>query len=218
MSKLSGMRGVGNGVGSGVGSKGLSVVRNLVLVCSLFAAQQSSAILIDFQTSQSTVAQGDSFDVDIIVSGLTAADEIVSAFDLFIGFDDAILSVSNIVFGTELYTGFFQDTDTTIAGQVELVDLSFLFDYELATLQSDSVLLSTITFDALTAGVSELLFLPHPILGGQDVKGRDAAILPLDVGQASITVTASVPEPGTSLLMLAGIIAVFSNLKYPIRS
>lgn len=192
--------------------------KNLIGITLLFGlfgffhTTPALAITIDFLPSSQSVAVGDTFDVDVVISGLWDAGEIVSAYDLDVSYDATNLSATGVIFGGYLddllFPGFFtiQDAVLSTAGTVDLFELSFLWDDELAVQQPDSFTLATISFDALVAGTSALIFEPY-LNFGIDVKGRDALVLPLDVGIGSINITdvASVPEPASLLLMLSGL-------------
>ena len=119
------------------------------------------------------VGLGTSITVDIEISGLTAAGEIVSAFDLDVLYDPTILSATNVTFGPflgdpflDLLTGF----SFPGPGVVDFAALSFLFDSELATLQSDTFVLASLSFDTIGVGTSSLTLVLDAI---NDVKGFD---------------------------------------------
>ncbi|MCG6971385.1 MAG: cohesin domain-containing protein [Gammaproteobacteria bacterium] len=179
------------------------------------------AISIDFNPTNSSVFVGDAFDVDVVVSGLETGgiDEIVSAYDLFIGYDSAIVAATAVSFGAYLddvlFPGFtLQAEDLQTAGQINIAETSLLTDEDLLALQQpDSFTLATLSFTALSAGISDLLFDLHPLLGiNNDVKGRNGALIPVAMGTGTISVASkpiSVPEPGTLALLLAGLL-IFS--------
>jgi hypothetical protein len=193
----------------------------------------SHALFIDFLPSVTEATTGDSFGVDIVVGDLTSAGEIVSAFDLTIGFDASVIAATDVTFGAALGEAFFFEVledfligpGTTFGGvsyplgQVNFAALSLLGDGALAALQGDSVVLATLSFTALGAGTSDLSFIPGLVPGvdGLDVKG--SAILPFvpgilefdSVGTGSVSVMAppiSVPEPGTWALLGVGLLAM----------
>jgi hypothetical protein len=181
------------------------------------SATPALAISIDFDPIDSNVLVGDAFDVDVVVSGLEASglDEIVSAYDLFIGYDDAVVSATAVSFGTYLddmlFPGFtLQAEDLQTAGQINISETSLLTDDFLALQQPDSFTLATLSFTALSAGISDLLFDLHPLLGiNNDVKGRNGALIPVTMGTGSISVAIkpiSVPEPASLALLLAGLL------------
>jgi hypothetical protein len=176
----------------------------------------ASAISIDFNPVDTSVFEGDSFDVDVVVSGLeqSGLDEIVSAYDLFIGYDSSILSATAVSFGAYLddvlFPGFtLQGEDLNTAGQISISESSLITDDDfLAVQQPDAFTLATLSFEALGAGISDLVFDLHPLLGiNNDVKGRKADLIPVTMGTGAVSVASkpiSVPEPDSLMLMLAG--------------
>jgi hypothetical protein len=176
----------------------------------------ASAISIDFNPVDTSVFEGDSFDVDVVVSGLeqSGLDEIVSAYDLFIGYDSSILSATAVSFGAYLddvlFPGFtLQGEDLNTAGQIGISESSLITDDDfLAVQQPDAFTLATLSFEALGAGISDLVFDLHPLLGiNNDVKGRKADLIPVTMGTGAVSVASkpiSVPEPDSLMLMLAG--------------
>ena len=187
----------------------------LLLISCLFKVSTASAIMIDFLPSSTSVEVGAAFDVDVVISDLIAAGEIVSAYDLTVSYDNTSILATGVIFGSllddPLFPGFtLQDSDLTTAGQVNFAELSFLFDFELAAQQPDSFTLATLSFDALSAGSSLLLFEPDPNFG-IDIKGNAANVLAVTAGIGSVTVNepvVAVPEPsslslfGLALLMI----------------
>jgi hypothetical protein len=69
----------------------------LVALCLLATALPAAAITIGFNPPVQSVNIGDIVNVDIVVSGLGS--EIVSAFDLDVLYDPAILEVAGVTFG-----------------------------------------------------------------------------------------------------------------------
>jgi hypothetical protein len=189
----------------------------LYFVFTLFClinTQIASAIIIDIVPTSQNLQTGDAFDVDVVVSGLSAVNEIVSTYDFDISYDTSILSATAVSFGQYLddlfVPGFsFQDAILTTPGIVDFAELSLLSDQELATQQPDSFLLASLSFQAVGVGISQLLFVSDPV-GGIDVKGRNYSPLTVDVTGTQVTVSpaASVPEPNTFLLMLIALIAL----------
>lgn len=184
------------------------------LFCVVLAAPTSAAT-ISFVPSTQTVGVGASVSVDIVVEGLEAdfdPDEIVSAFDLDVSYDPAIVRATDVMFHTSLGgpEEWFYGAVLKV-GLVDLWEVSLLSDVELDGLQGDRVVLASLTFVALAAGTTALVFEPDLVFG-IDVKGRMtpgapfAEILDLQASEGSITVEGSqIPEPGTALLVACGL-------------
>ena len=184
----------------------------LFFLIYITTSQYASAITINIVPDSQTVQVGDAFNLDVVVSGLSSANEIVSAYDLDISYDTSILNATAVSFGSYLDSPLYpsiQDSVLTNPGTVNIAELSFLFDDELALQQTDSFTLATLSFDALMAGVSAIAFVADPVYG-IDVKGRNAQILPLGVNNATVTVNSiiNVPEPNTLALMLIALVGL----------
>lgn len=193
--------------------------RSLAALAAFLLASPAGAIVIQFNPSEDTVSVGDEFSVDIVVTGLDAAGEAISAFDLFIGFDPAIIAPVSVTFGPgsivasdvffelgntfDLGMSFFGTTGLGSASPFSVSSLSL--SPPAAAVQGDSVLLASLTFDALAAGFSDLLFLDPAVSNVSDDIFVPPALLAFErVGSGAITVEApvSIPEPG--ILMLLG--------------
>lgn len=178
----------------------------LLLISCLLKVSLASAIMIDFMPTHSSVEVGTAFEVDVVISDLFAAGEIVSAYDLTVLYDASNILATDVTFGSYLddllFPGFtLQDSLLTTAGQVNFAELSFLSDAELAAQQPDSFTLATLSFEALSHGSSLLLFESDPLFG-IDIKGNLFNVLPVTAGIGSVTV--AIPEPSSlSLFALA---------------
>jgi len=185
-----------------------------------FYQAPAEAISIGFQPIAQTIIGGDVFSVDVVVSGLSSANEIVAAFDLDVTYDPSILTATGVTFNTLLgdpaalpLPEVDNGADLT-SGRIDFWALSFLSDAELVLLQPDSFSLATFSFQALGAGTTALQFDPNTP-PGIDVKGLLAGRLDLDVSEASVTVTTqpdSVPEPSTIWMCLLGLGALVRRL------
>lgn len=181
------------------------------------AALPAQALIVSLNPSATSVAVGGSVSVDVVISGLTAAGEIVSAYDIDILFDSAVLTstgASNDGTPWNAPTddpGFFFDNSNP--GQVYISLLSFLDDGTLAGIQtSDSITLATLTFDGLADGSTTVSFganLPFQ----RNVIGLDFATLDASFGSTCIAVGTgscnTVPEPASYALValaLAGMV------------
>jgi hypothetical protein len=199
----------------------ITSIISVLLSAGMFCSPASAIPVLELVPRQAELSLGADVEIDVVVSGLEAESpgEIVSAFDLFVDYDPMLLAPMAIEFGNLLGGPFdsFQDPFLpgslglfSMPGIVNFSELSLLFDDVLGALQPDSFTLATLTFATLDIGLSALGFAPHPFLGvAADVKGRDAAILPLDLAGALVAVLARpvrVPEPPTLALLGAGLL------------
>lgn len=140
---------------------------------------------------------GDPLSVDVVVSGLGT--EVVAAYDLDILFDPLMLTPTTItqylVLGDDTtFEAFY--SQNIYANYLDIAGVSLLSDADLATLQAGGdVTLAKLDFTAIKAGDTSLSFSWG---SGQDVKGRNNAVL----------IPRSVPEPGSMLLMAAGLAGI----------
>lgn len=155
------------------------------------------------------------FNVDVVISGLDAEipNEIVSAFDLDVLYDATIFRATGVDFGPLLGdpTLFEAQTsaNTSVAGVVDLAEISFLFDSELSSMQPGSFTLATLSFRALQDGSSFLSFEPDPLFG-TNVVGLNATTLAVDISGASVTVR-PIPLPGALLLLVSGLLVMYGK-------
>ena len=171
-----------------------------VLGCSW--TTPSLAFNISFAPAAQTVKAGDSFTLDIVVSGLEVAapEEIVSAYDLDVTYNAALFSATGVTFGASL--GLSLQDSVLTAGLVDLAEVSLESDVFLAGLQGDSVTLATLSFLALGKGNGLFSFIFNEF---NDLKGNNAGVLELTPGTAEVQVGA-VPEPSTLLLFGSGLV------------
>ena len=185
-----------------------------VLTSLLFISVSQAATVqptLSFNPSTSNVNINDVFSVDVVISGLeNGGDEIVSAFDLDVGFDASILQANSVTFGLSLgdpvFFEAFTDSDLSNPGFVNLAELSLLPDPVLQALQGDSIVLASIEFTALAGGASNLSFISG--LFGYDVKGLNAALLDINVEDGLVNVATPstvVPVPAALPLMVSGL-------------
>jgi hypothetical protein len=172
------------------------------------------AIDLALEPSETTVAVGSSFSVDVVVDDLDASDEIVSGFDLTIDFDPSLVRVAGVAIATDpgnelveqavIGPGATAGGVSQPLGRVNLAAISLLGDTELAAAQGDRVVLATLAMDALAPGTATLELVPDEVPGvvGNDVMGTESAdsepsVLELaSAGSANIVV----PEPAIGML------------------
>ena len=191
------------------------------LLALLLAAVPAKAAVIYLSPAQQQVAVADTLSVDVFVSGL--AGEIVSGWDLNLMFDSSILQATDVFFDLANFT---EDPildaiyDATIAGgEIGSFLVSFLTDAELALKQTEPVRLFSVSFLALTDGVSLVNFGTDPDFA-LNVVGRDGGSLDLvargaciGVGQGQCAVT-DVPAPATLwLFALAAVLPLIRRFR-----
>lgn len=162
-------------------------------------AQSANAALITMAPSSQTIELGETASIDVSISEF-ATDQYLGAFDLGVAFNSSILSVTNVVFGTEL--GFsFQDEFVDGSGLHAVLESSLEDPQFLVDNQVSEFLLFTIEFTAAGFGTSSVAF-DSVLLGDQD--GNE--ITDVDFNSARITVNNpnAVPEPGALSILLAG--------------
>lgn len=174
-----------------------------VLLALLLSVAPARAALIYISPAQQQVAVADTLSVDVFVSGL--AGEIVSGWDLLLLFDSTILQATDVFFDLANFDDDpFLDAfyDATISGgEVNSFMVSALSDAELALKQAEPVRLFSVSFLALTDGVSLLTFGTDPDFE-LNVTGREGLSLPLVVRGACVGVgqgqcATEVPAPAT---------------------
>lgn len=185
-------------------------------------AQSVTAITISTIPSATSLGLGQSLQVDLVVSGLHDLggfpdNEIVSAFDLGVGFDNSVITPTGIVFGDGGSTPFgdswlgdglfdsFRDSNLNFdyvnanlvnayigpafSQAVELSELSLLAAIDLQQVQPDSFILGSIFFDTVGLGSSGLSIIDDRLYENF-VPGSDSGLLDvkgLDGANALIT-------------------------------
>lgn len=179
--------------------------RILCLLVLLGLGMQAQATLISFMPSSQQMGLGGTTTVDLVISEL--GDDIVSAFDLSIFFDDTILGYESFEFGTGLDIFGFGTINDAIDwgfGEVEVFELSFDFDEDLDLFQPNSFVLGTFTFTGLQFGTSALDIFVWAVGGAFDP--ATGFVTELDVTTVSGSI--EVPEPGTLLLFMGGLLCL----------
>lgn len=192
----------------------------LTFTTLLLVALPAQAITISLNPTSPITTVSSSFDVALVISGLgSGTAPSLGAFDLDVGYDSVVLGFSNVVFGNQL--DLFSLGSLTFfssgAGSVNLYQLSLDDLNDLNTLQADSFTLATLSFNALSAGVSPLSISLNAI---SDADGNALAIDSI-VGD-SVTVnanpnTGSVPEPAAWMLLGLGALIMNRFIRRPFK-
>ena len=190
---------------------------NKLLVCSLLiaATQCRASITFSLDSAVQSVALGSSATLTLDVAGLGNGTAL-GAYDLLVSFDPTVLSFDNVTFGTDLDPdgfGPFQIV-TPGPGSVDLFEVSLDPDTDLLALQPDAFTIATIVLDTLSISAGSPVTLSENAIGdqdGNDISGESA------LNNAAVTVTgasSSTPEPGTTILLSAGMFVIIACHRY----
>jgi hypothetical protein len=194
------------------------------LLCLGLYHPPANAISIGFQPVAQTVNLAGNINVDVVISGLSSAQEIVSAFDLAVSYGPGIINAVSVSFGTglgDLSAFEAVSGDSLSAGRIEFFENSFFTDAQLLALpQPDSFILATLSFNTLAAGTATLQFDPIVVPGnvlypGINVVGLNFSNLTLDnISTSSVTVqdlSSQVPSPDALWLIIIGLIGLVTR-------
>jgi hypothetical protein len=180
----------------------------LAAMAVLAVAGQAQAASILLLPTAGVVDVGDSIFINVWVNELETdhdPDEIVSAYDLDVTYDGALVEATDLFFGSSLGDGLFSLQFSALTPVVDFAEVSFLSDAELDADQGDDVLLATLIFKALAPGTAVFTLSG----GTDDVKGLANTPLTMNLVQNSTFVirepVTGVPEPATLLFLGVGL-------------
>ena len=191
----------------------------LVLLLTVAPLQ---GVVLSIEPVSQTVLPGSTVNANLVVSGLgNHAAPSLGTFDVNVSFNDGLLGLSNVSFGTllgDVSLGEATTTvDTSVAGVVQLFELSlleadsttcvFCIPPFLVDLQPSSFTLATLTFAALGAGSSPLSISVNAL---GDAFGNS---LSTDVQNGNVTIQQNgveVSEPSAIVLIAIGLAGLFA--------
>jgi len=182
-------------------SAALNICVGLAAGTLLMAARPAEAINVGITGAPATVTAGDTFQIEIVVSDIV--NEIISAWDIDVAFDSALLSNDSATFNDAPMGGADSDFEAFLdPGLTDAFLVSYLSDAELRALQCPGgacgpiLTLVSLNFTALADGdpmISLVDWGPW-----NDIKCEDnRQCFPV-----------STPEPGTLALLSLGLLGL----------
>lgn len=171
------------------------------------------AAVITFLPAESHIEVGDTVNVEMWISEL--GDEILSAFDINLLFDDAVVLNNQMTHNVALQWGPDSVFGPSVfgPGNTDVIDFTFTDDLVLAEMQANEFVVLTFGFVGMADGFTNLTLGLDPDFERNFV-GLNAESLEMDIGTACISVGTgvcggtSVPEPGTLALLGLGLLGL----------
>lgn len=184
------------------------IIKTVAAGLILGSASVASAIPVLSIVPNGAPTVGDPVALNVQVDGLDG--EWIGAYDLSLGWDPMLLSLSSVGFGS-----FLDGPADSIAGYDAGAGFLSIFEVSLGFLANqngfDGFSLFSLTFAPLGSGVASVVFVPT----GFQVLSNELGEAYSDFGRVGIEVPVSppvsVPEPSSLALLLAGVVAVFGS-------
>jgi hypothetical protein len=165
--------------------------------------------------SNTTVAVGSSFAVDIIADGIN-----LGGYDLVLDFNPALVGLSavvpDILLGDpSMFESFFDSSpglDTVHISAVSLLDSAILLALQ-GTAPGNSFRLATLTFEATAAGLAQFNF-GEALLTGLDANQVSASFAGATVEIGSVETPVPVPEPVTWMVLPGLLLIILGRAAY----
>ena len=180
------------------------MVFGLVSICLIFVyIGPADAISINFYPSDTEIMGGESFDMNIIISGLHDDNLMFFEFDLL--YNDDVLDFTGVYTFTD-QLGEIADDDAfdTSLGNLGggLINIGLLSSLDNLTFQNDSFKMTTLSFTGAAKGISDFSISNYTLWDefGQDVSANVQKSASVYVGSDPV------PEPSTYILLGCGLI------------
>jgi len=165
-------------------------------------AGQASAAILSFSPDNPNVIESQAFEVDVV---LDPEGVLVGGFSFNVDFDPLVLAITDVQFSNSLGDPFIEalpDFDDSVAGTVDIFNVSLLFDSELIPLQpAAGFTIATLSFLSIADGMSPLGF-------SSIIVSDDLGLGTSSSGIAGSVDVSPIPLPGALWLMLTGLLGI----------
>lgn len=197
--------------------KKLLSLSSLALAAMVASVPASAAIVVSFTPASSHINVGETVAITMSISGLD--DEILSAFDINMLFDSAVVRNDSVTHNVATQWGPASEFNTVFGvGDTDVFDYTYDDDDTVAAMQANSFAVLTFDFTGLASGVTTIR-LGDDLDFERAFVGRRFELLDVEVGTACLSVGTgscggggTVPEPaGYGLAGLALLGAGFAS-------